>query len=121
MYKRIFNINPPGTIPEFSQCSNGIGDDYIKRMKIFYNKNIDLLYTQNDIGIQIPMSKYIRHKLWDETTRKKQIPIIKANVTKEELQNLIKYGEEGNNCRIREKQKAYQIKIKRKTKDRKDT
>lgn len=121
MYKRIYNINPYGTIPEFSQCSNGIGDDYIKRMKTFYKKNIDLLYTQNDIGIQIPMSKYIRHKLWDETTRKKQIPIIKANIQKDELENLIQYGEEGNNRRKWEQMKGFQAKIKRKNKDRKDT
>lgn len=121
MYKRIYQEHPRGTTPEFSICSNGIGEGYTERMKKWYAKNIEILNTKNDVGIEIPMSKYIRNKLWDEETRKKQIPIVKINIEKEELKSIIKYGEDGHHQKVSESRKIYSIKIKRKTKPRKDT
>lgn len=121
MYKRIYQVHPKGTAPEFSICSNGIGEGYVERMKNYYAKNINILNTKNDAGIEIPMSKYIRHKLWDEDTRKKQIPIIKIEIDKAELKSIIQHGEDGHNAKKRMNQNNYLIKIKHKYKPRKDT
>lgn len=121
MYKRIFYLCPKSVKPEFSICSNGIGEGFVNYMRSFYKNNIDLLYTKNNIGIEIPMSKYLRNKLWDEETRKKQIPIIKKSVEETERKLIKQKGEDQYYQWVEGKKRYYSIKIKRKSKPRKDT
>lgn len=93
LYKRIYKVTPGNVAPEFSLMSKGIGECYIPKMKSWHNKNLDVLYTVNESGIKAPMSKYYRERLFDEPTRKKQIPIIKKQIEEEERKQRIVLGD----------------------------
>lgn len=94
LHKRIYNITPKNVTPEFSIMSKGIGLGYIEKMKEWHKKNLDILYTSNERNTKIPMSRFYREKLFTETERKKQIPIIKNNIEENEREELKQCGSE---------------------------
>lgn len=71
-------------VREFSLMSKGLGLDFLSDATIkFHNARIDQLYITDVGGIKLPMPRYYRDKIWDETERKRQSRIIQAVVALE--------------------------------------
>lgn len=91
--KRIWNITPGNVAREFSIMSKGIGDGYLKKMKGWHKRNLDVLYTSSESTTKVPMSKYYREKIFNQTEKDQQIPIIKKNIEEQEAEEMKKFGE----------------------------
>jgi hypothetical protein len=120
LHKRIYNITPQNVKPEFSIMSKGIGLGYIEKMKVWHKKNLDILYTSNEINTQVPMSRFYREKLFTEKGRSDQIPIIKNNIETNEKNQIKQLGEDEYNRRQETARRQFVKKQKSKSRTRKD-
>ena len=120
LHKRIYNITPKNVKPEFSIMSKGIGLGYVEKMKQWHKKNLDILYTSNEINTQVPMSRFYREKLFTEKERSDQIPIIKNNLETNEKDQIKQLGEDEYNRRQETARRQFVKKQKSKSRTRKD-
>lgn len=107
--------------PEFNIMSEGIGNNYITKMKSWHKSNIDVLYVTNRNNVKIPMPKIYRLKIFDEQDRKDQIIIVNERLdeNRNEIINMI--GEEmynyNQNQQAKEDTRRFKKKIKKRTID----
>lgn len=104
--------------PEFNIMSEGIGDNYIERMKHWHKQNIDVLYVTNRNRVKIPMPKIYRLKIFDEEDRKQQIIIVNDRLEENRQNQINDIGHEMYNYQQREHQKEDQRRFKKKIKKR---
>lgn len=74
--------------PEYNTMSEGIGESYISKWRIWHRSNLDLLFVTNELGIKIPMPKYYRDRIYTETDRRYQLFIVSDSI-EEAKQKLI--------------------------------
>lgn len=107
---------------EFNTMSEGIGLNYINKMKHWHKQNIDILYVMTEKGIKVPMPKYFRDKIFTEEERKEQVLIVSEhieNVRMEEIlkrANLTQYNEDQAKLK-NETERRFKKNIKKRTVD----
>lgn len=89
---------------EFSRMSEGLGLEFVDRMKDFYKKNLDLNFVVNSRGYQIPMPRYYRLRMFDESELLTQRQIIYTAVEEMREDKIKKLGLEEFNRRELDRQ-----------------
>lgn len=103
---------------EFLSFSEGIGLNYIEKMKEWHKRNLDVCYVPSDMGAMIPMPKYIRDRMFNELERKIQVQYIQDKLETERLEQLTLIGNIKMTEKIISRKNINRIKFNRSLKNR---
>lgn len=74
--------------PEFSLMSKGLGDSYLSDQIVRYHKaNPGIMAVTKLSGHKVPIPRYYRNKIFSESERKAQLPLIQLAADKAEAAN----------------------------------
>lgn len=104
--------------PEYNSMSEEVGLEYIVRNKSWHKINIDVLYVTTRKGIRIPMPRYYRERIWDETERKLQCALVESVIQEERKEQIKELGANTYNTIQNNKQKYHELKFRKATKKR---
>jgi len=103
---------------EFNTMSEGIGESYLDNMKGWHKRNLDVLFVTLRSGIKIPMPRYYRLKIFDETERQYQVQIVESLMAEKINEGIDRVGAEKYWIEHWQREKVSENNFKKKRKSR---
>lgn len=116
--KRLGNKPDKSKPEEFNIMSKGIGEGYVKDMKEWHRRNLEVGYVSTNGGIKIPMPRYYQEKIYDEQDKKERIILIRENLEQVKEEKIEEWGKHRYNEINSEARLESEIRFKKKIKKR---